>query len=202
MRLNYLRKRKAVIPLFIGVGAIAVGLIIYAAVGGLFSPTKPEGAARQAPAADRPSIDESIPVGTSVGNRAPDFTLRALNGGPVTLSSFLGKVVILDFWASWCYPCRISMPALHALWERYRDQGVVLLGVSLDRSESNAEGYLKANGYTDVTALWESPYASQAVAKRYGVSGIPHTFVIDRNGIIRFSGHPTQLTASLIESLL
>jgi len=202
VRLNRLKRRKVLIPLFVGIGAIAIGLIIYAAVGGLFSPTRPEDTTNPSPVADRPAVDESIPVGTSVGERAPDFTLRSLDGEPVTLSAFRGKVVILDFWASWCYPCRISMPALHALWEKYRNQGVVLLGVSLDRSESAAEGYLKANGYTVLTALWESIYASQAVAQKYGVSGIPHTFVIDRDGIIRFSGHPTQLTASLIESLL
>jgi len=177
-----LRKRKVLIPLLVGIGAIVVGFIIYAAVGGLFS--------------------SQGPLGTSVGDRSPDFTLRSLDGEPVSLSSLRGKVVILDFWASWCSPCRFSMSALHALWQKYRDRGVVMIGVSLDRSESAAVDYLKANGYTDLTALWESLYASQAVAQKYGVIGIPHTFVIDRNGIIRFAGHPTQLTASLIESLL
>jgi len=198
MRLDKLKRRRGLIPLFVGIGAIAVGLIIYAAVGGLFGPGRPDEGGRTTPVV----VDESIPVGASVGNRAPDFTLDSLTGDRITLSSLRGKVVILDFWASWCSPCRVSMPILHSLWKRYHDQGVVMIGVSLDRSRAAAEGYLKANGYTDVIALWESLYAAQAVAQRYGVTGIPHTFVIDREGIIRFAGHPSRLSASLIESLL
>jgi len=194
------KKRKVLIPIVVGIGALAIGFIIYAAVGGLFSPQGPHGASTNANG--RTAVDESIPVGANVGDRAPDFTLRSLAGEQVTLSSLRGKVIILDFWASWCSPCRVSMPTIHALWQKYRDQGVVLIGVSLDRSESAAEGYLKANGYTDIIALWESIYASQAVARKYGVTGIPHTFVIDRNGIIRFANHPAYLTGSLIESLL
>jgi len=65
----------------------------------------------------------------------------------VTLSGFRGHIVVLDFWASWCGPCRTSMPNLHALWEGYRDRGVILVGISLDRNESDARAYLQAHPF-------------------------------------------------------
>jgi thiol-disulfide isomerase/thioredoxin len=125
--------------------------------------------------------------------------LTSLDGDSVALSDFAGHVVIVDFWASWCVPCRSSMPGLHALWKGFRDRGVVLLGVNLDRTEAAARGFLAANGYEEMVALWDS---RQAVATLYRVSGIPHTLVVDTQGIIRFSGHPVRLTASAIEAAL
>jgi len=138
----------------------------------------------------------------TVGKTAPDFTLRSLDGERVTLSEFRGRVVILDFWASWCGPCQRSFPALHALWSSVSDQGVDLVGISLDRSESNARGFLASTGYTDIIALWQSLAASSTVASAYCVSGIPHTLVIDREGVVRYSGHPARLTLDRVESIL
>ncbi len=94
------------------------------------------------------------------------------------------------------------MPGLKGLHKAYQDQGVVMIGVSLDRTEADAANYLKDNGYDDVIGLWESASASQNVARLYGVSGIPHTLVLDRYGIIRFVGHPLRLTRAVIEPLL
>jgi len=149
------------------------------------------------------SQNEQVPpVGTAVGDRAPNFTLPDLAGQPVSLSEFRGKVVILDFWASWCAPCRASMPSLESLYESVKADGVVMLGVSLDRSQGDAASFLKSNGYDDLVALYGSLSAAQGVASRYGVYGIPHTFIIDRQGIIRFSNHPMRLSASLLQSLL
>ncbi len=138
----------------------------------------------------------------TVGRTAPDFTLRSLDGEPVTLSEFRGRIVILDFWASWCSPCQRSFPALHALWSAYANRGVELIGVSLDRSESSAKGFLSSTGYTNMIALWESRSASSAVATTYCVGGIPHTFVIDEEGVVQYSGHPARLTVSDLESIL
>ena len=153
------------------------------------------------PPAERPATAEP-PIGYARGSRAPDFTLRSLGGEPVTLSDFRGHIVVLDFWASWCGPCRTSMPDLHALWEGYRDRGVILIGVSLDRSETDARAYLQANSFRGMIALWDSVAASQAVARAYGVIGIPRTIVIDADGIVRFAGHPATLSGTLIDLYL
>ena len=143
----------------------------------------------------------AAPVGTSVGQSAPDFTLKDLDGNSVSLHQFRGHVVILDFWASWCAPCRASMPTLDGFATRYQNKGLVLVGVSLDRSASDATSYLKQSNYHRLIALWESVSASQGVARTYGVSAIPRTFVIDRDGVIRFVDHPMRLTESFLDTL-
>jgi len=142
------------------------------------------------------------PAPTPPARPAPEFTLENLLGEPVSLAAYRGQVVILDFWASWCKPCLTTFPALHELAERFSDRGVVLLAISLDRSAEAARTYLAAHGYPLETVLWESLAAAQAVKAHYDVSGIPRTFVIDRNGIIRFTGHPRQLTIEAIEPWL
>ena len=151
---------------------------------------------------ERQSASEAVTVGSNVGQRAPDFTLRSLSNAPVRLSDHDGQVVILDFWASWCVPCKATFPTLHALWRSFASRGVVLIGVSLDRSRSDAYGYLVQTGFTDMIALWDSYAAAAAVAQQYGVGGIPHTVVIDRVGIVRYSGHPARLKAADLERIL
>ncbi len=154
------------------------------------------------PVSTAATTDTSVPVGINVGDRAPNFTLQSLDGKPVSLDQFRGHVVILDFWASWCTPCRMSMPTLHKYYEDLKSRGVVMVGVSLDRTAAAARGYLASTGYTDLIALWGSVSDSQAVAQEYGVYGIPHTFVIDKQGIIRFSDHPAHLTEAFLASLV
>jgi peroxiredoxin len=143
-----------------------------------------------------------VATGTRIGELAPDFALRSLDGTSVSLSRFRGRVVILDFWASWCGPCRDTMPSLHDLWHDVASRGVDLVGVSLDRTASAASSYLASNGFGDMTALWESAEASQAVASLYGVRGIPRTLIIDRDGIVRFNNHPALLDRAVLEALL
>jgi len=133
---------------------------------------------------------------------APEFALRSLDGVDVSLGQYRGSVVILDFWATWCKPCTKTFPELHALAEAYRDRGVVLLVVSLDKSEARARDHLVENGFATDNVLWGSIDEARAVKALYDVGGIPRTFVIDRGGWIRFSGYPTRVTAELIESLL
>ena len=149
-----------------------------------------------------PSAASDVSVGNRVGQRAPNFTLSRLDGGEASLSAFRGRVVILDFWATWCGPCRASMPGLEALRARYQDEGLVLVSVSLDRREEDARNYLERNGYEEFIGLWESLATTRELARRYGVLGIPRTFVIDRQGIIRYCGHPTRLTSATIDPWL
>jgi peroxiredoxin len=143
-----------------------------------------------------------VATGSRIGERAPDFSLRSLGGEMVSLAQFRGHVVILDFWASWCAPCRATMPTLHALWQDVASRGVVLVGISLDRSAAAATAYLAANKYEDMVALWESLAAAQSVASLYGVRAIPRTVVIDRNGVVRFNNHSAMLNRALLEPIL
>jgi thiol-disulfide isomerase/thioredoxin len=144
--------------------------------------------------------DEPV-VGHRVGNVAPSFSLRSLADESTSLSDYRGRIVILDFWASWCVPCRLSMPSIEAMARELGDD-VVLIGVSLDRSEAEARSYVDSRDYTDLVALYGSLNEARGVATDYGVLGIPRTFVIDRVGIVRFAGHPNLLSRDLVESLL
>ncbi|MCX6091477.1 MAG: TlpA disulfide reductase family protein [Candidatus Bipolaricaulota bacterium] len=133
---------------------------------------------------------------------APDFSLKALSGDVVTLSAQRGNVVILDFWASWCKPCTRTLPGLHALAARLSDRGVVLLAVSLDRTEAAARAYAASQDLALGNVLYGSLDEARAVKDLYGVVGIPRTFVIDRDGWVRFSGTPSGVTEELIAAWL
>ena len=122
---------------------------------------------------------------TQMGVEAPDFTLSDVNGKPVKLSDFRGKYVLLDFWASWCGPCRRENPNLVKAYSQYKDKGFTILGVALDK-EADRDKWLKAIetdglAWTQVSDLkyWQSD-----VAKLYDVKAIPMNFLIDRNGKI------------------
>ena len=112
---------------------------------------------------------------------APDFTLKTLDGQEITLSQLKGKTVLLDFWATWCGPCRESIPHLIQLYNNYRENGFELIG--MDVGESDLEAVRRFVKSMDI------PYpivvAPDDVAKRYRVSGIPATVLIDREGNIR-----------------
>jgi cytochrome c biogenesis protein CcmG/thiol:disulfide interchange protein DsbE len=133
---------------------------------------------------------------------AADFSLVSLDGETVSLSGYRGRVVLLDFWASWCAPCTKTFPTLHELHERFADRGVDFLVVSLDGSEKKSREHLEENGFPTDNVLWGSLDEARAVKRLYGVIGIPRTFLIDRDGFIRFDGHPRSLTAETIESWL
>lgn len=193
--------RKGWIPILVAVLVATAGVAAWQIVS-IRLPSEEAAPQSERVEAPRQSVIEEAEVCPAVGRTAPNFTLRSLEGDLVTLSEFRGRVVILDFWASWCGPCQRSFPALHALWSTVADRGVDLVGVSLDRSESNARGFLASTGYTDMIALWQSMSASSAVASAYCVSGIPHTFVIDGEGVVRYSGHPARLTVNDVESIL
>ncbi len=133
---------------------------------------------------------------------APQFILSNLDGVEVSLAEYLGSVIILDFWASWCLPCNKTLPDIHALHEAYADQGVVLLIICFDKSEEAARDFLVENGYATENVLWGSLKEARAVKDLFGIEPITHTFVIDRAGYIRFSGHPIRLTAEKLEPWL
>ncbi len=132
------------------------------------------------------------------GREAKDFTLEDLNGRPVRLSGLRGKVVILEFWASWCEPCRYEMPLVEALQHRFRDEGLVVLGIN-DEDPPIARRYVEQGGYTFPTLFDKG----QTVAGLYGVRAIPALFVIDRQGEIvgRHSGYGPGSEEKILDSL-
>lgn len=147
------------------------------------------------------------PIGIDVGMRAPDFSSSATNGGVFTLYETRGQVVVIDFWGAWCSPCKRSLPHLDGLAESYAAQGLVVVLVSTDSAEQDSIDYLAQNGFTQFISVWEPGGRYTPIAALYGVLsggdvGIPHTFVLDRQGVIRYAGHPMYLTPALIETLL
>jgi len=189
----------------VAVGVIVAGvLLLPRSTPSVSIPGDPGGerVGEDAPNRATPAGDPGIPIGTAVGQRAPGFTLPDLEGASVSLSDFDGEVVLLDFWASWCAPCRVSMPSLERFRERYAARGMILVGVSLDYSEDDAIGYIESKGYAEMVALYGSFSQAHRVSQLYGAIGIPRTFLIDRQGVIRYAGHPARLTADLIESWL
>lgn len=97
---------------------------------------------------------------------------------PLDLSRYHGKVVVVDFWASWCKPCRESVPWLNRLHRQYADRGLVIIGVNVDAQDADAQRFLR-----DVPIDFEIVYDSKGeLAKRFGVRGMPSTFVFDRSG--------------------
>lgn len=143
----------------------------------------------------------SAPGGETIRS-APDFSLTALSGDVVSLSALRGNVVILDFWASWCKPCTRTLPGLHALAARLSDRGVILLAVSLDRTEAAVREYVGSQDLALGNVLYGSLDEARAVKDLYGVVGIPRTFIIDRDGWVRFSGTPSGVTEELIAAWL
>jgi cytochrome c biogenesis protein CcmG/thiol:disulfide interchange protein DsbE len=116
-----------------------------------------------------------------LGKPAPAFSLPALSGGgTVDLSSFRGNVVVVNFWASWCVECRQEHPALVAAWQRYRERGVVFVGVDFEDSASAARTYVsKMGGDWPVVS---DPGSRTAIA--FGVFGVPETYVVAPDGTV------------------
>lgn len=132
---------------------------------------------------------------------APDFTLRTFEGDVFTLSDQRGKVVVINFWASWCVPCREEAPILQDVWERYRDRGVVLVGVAYLDVERGALAFIDEFGITYPNGL----DTAKKISRRYKIKGVPETFIVDQDGnIVEFYIGPAkagQLDA-ILEGLL
>ena len=138
------------------------------------------------------------------GERLPDVTLPALRDAvPLTLGSFRGRVTYVDFWASWCVPCRESMPLLDTLYKRHRDAGFAVLGVSKDVTVADAERFLKRVAVTFPLAI----DAKDAAARAFDVKAMPSGYLVDRKGVVRHvhRGFTAETAASLereIDALL
>ena len=133
-----------------------------------------------------------------VGSPAPEIVLKDLQGREVKLSDLRGKVVLLNFWATWCKPCKEEMPAMQASYEKLRDQGFVVLAVNeLEDAEKVAE-HIRTHGHTFLVVMDHD----NQVANRYGVVGLPASFLIDQQGIVREHIFGNLLTEERITELV
>lgn len=115
----------------------------------------------------------------SVGT-APDFSVTSFDGQSVHLADLRGKVVVLNFWASWCFPCRDEAALLEETWEQYKDRGVVFIGIDWLDTEPNAQAYIKQYNLTYLNA----PDLGTAIAPLYRIKGVPETYIIGKDGKI------------------
>jgi thiol-disulfide isomerase/thioredoxin len=123
-------------------------------------------------------MTEAHPAAEFAGKPAIDFTLKDLKGRAHSLKSLRGKTVLIDFWATWCGPCRITMPQVAKIHTEYKNRGVEVLSINVGESAAKAGDYLKKNGYTFTSLLDED----RTVSTRYKINGIPTLVVIDPSG--------------------
>jgi len=143
----------------------------------------------------------SLPVGAilifalsahgQIGSKAPDFSLQDVNGESVKLSDYLGKnPILIDFWATWCNPCKVELPHLEAIYKKYQDQGLVFMAISEDspRSVSKVKPYVRSKGFEAIVPLDPD---GQVLRKFFGEDILPYTILINREGkIVRtFTGY-------------
>jgi len=136
--------------------------------------------------------------GPAIGKVAPDFTLTGLDGREVSLSDLRGRPVLLNFWASWCGPCRLEMPLLQQTYETWMRKGLVVLAVNLQEDSARVKEFVEDGAYTFPVLL--SP--GNAVPLNYNIRNIPATFFIDAEGVIRDIKIGAFFSVREIESML
>ncbi len=169
-------------------------VVLAAIVVGMVYLNRPSNAS---PASEIPA--ETAGVGTPTDKSiAPDFTLTSTDGKAIRLSDYRGKVVVLDFWATWCPPCKAEIPDFIKLYSQYKSNGLQMLGVSLDEGGlKDVVPFMKDHGMNYPVVL-----GTEEVVSAYGgIRGIPTTFVIDKKGYVR-AGFEGYRQASVFEDLV
>jgi peroxiredoxin len=126
---------------------------------------------------------KKIQAGLAVGTKFPDFNEKDVDGKPLSIADHKGKVVLIDFWATWCPPCRAEVPNVVATYKKYHSQGFDIIGVSLDQDRQKLLSFTKENNMS-----WPQFFDGQGwenkLAAKYGVQAIPATYLLDGNGAI------------------
>jgi cytochrome c biogenesis protein CcmG/thiol:disulfide interchange protein DsbE len=121
-------------------------------------------------------------VGVETKARVPRYALTALDGTPLSPDALRGKVVLINFWATWCLPCRVEMPLLQRMAERHREAGLIVVGLSVDRgAEESVRTFLRERGVTYPVAV----VGSDVERAFGGVRGYPTSILVDRDGVVR-----------------
>ena len=141
-----------------------------------------------------------LPATPGSASRAPDFSLKNLAGHVVTLSDLKDDVVVVNFWATWCPPCRDEVPHLESFFQTHRDDGFIVVGIAMD--SVRGEGLTAVKEFVDEFQVdYPIVLGDDGVAESFQVEGLPTTFIIDRNGLIvaRINGYaaPEELAEKL-----
>jgi cytochrome c biogenesis protein CcmG/thiol:disulfide interchange protein DsbE len=142
-----------------------------------------------------------VTLGPVASGAAPDFSLATFNGETITLSSLRGRVVVVNFWASWCEPCKDEAADLEAFWRAYKDRGVMMIGVDYVDTETEARAYL---AQFDITYP-NGPDLGTRISQAYRIKGVPETYIIDKDGhlVTNIIGPTTYANlAQIVEPLL
>ena len=118
-----------------------------------------------------------------IGDKAPDFTLKAMSGKNLKLAEQRGQIIVLNFWASWCGPCRKEMPVLQKFYDKYQDLGVSVWGVNVEQENQAGRDFL-ADLDLSFPIFFDD---SNTISENYQVEAMPTTVILDRNGIIRYT---------------
>ncbi len=124
---------------------------------------------------------KKVQAGPVASGMAPDFTLTSFDGRTLTLSELRGQVVIINFWASWCPPCREEAAYLEQTWRKYKDNGVIFIGVDWVDTEKEALTYMAEFDLT----YFNGPDVGTRIAQAYNIQGVPETFYVAKNGELR-----------------
>jgi thiol-disulfide isomerase/thioredoxin len=130
-----------------------------------------------------------------VGDK-PNIAMQTVDGRAVTSDIIKGRIIILDFWATWCGPCMHEAPHMVELNKKYADQGVAIIGISLDNDIAEMQAGAKQNGIT-WPQVFDGGGFNSPIAHRWGVDGIPHTVILSPDGEVLWSGHPSQIDEPL-----
>lgn len=139
--------------------------------------------------------------GDLMGKTIPDFEQADPNGKMVNIKSFRGKYVLIDFWASWCGPCRGENPNVVAAFNKYKNKNFTVLGISLDKSKDAWLAAVEKDGLT-WTQLSDLKFWSNAVAQQFGIQSIPQNFLIDPNGVVIGKNLRGEALEAKLESIL
>lgn len=144
--------------------------------------------------AEEPVADSGL---AAAGSPAPGFQLQTLDGTAVSLADYQGDVVVINFWATWCPPCRAEMPGIQAVYETYKADGLTVLAVNAQEDTDTIQAFLQETGFT--FPVLPDPYG-QAI-RAYGVRSFPATFILNRDGNID-TIHQGQITPEDLEAIV
>jgi peroxiredoxin len=137
----------------------------------------------------------------AVGSEPIDFEVKSTTGETLSPDKYKGKVLLLDFWATWCAPCKAEMPMVKKVYQKYNNKGFEIVGISLDRSRKALDNYIAQNNI-EWPQYFDGKYFNNDVATQYGIRAIPATYLIDRKGKIRYKSLRGKHLEQAVERLL